>query len=88
MRKKYKSKSYAEYSLQFWFDRKGTPNLLETSNMRKGRELKDIGSWNMHLFGSRIAASKLLDKEDKKMFAEFCKAYLEIYQKIYQEEHP
>ena len=27
----------------------------------------------------------LLDKEDKKMFAEFCKAYLEIYQKIYQE---
>lgn len=72
---KYKCKLYSTYSIQFWFDRRGA-RLTTTSNPSEGKELKDMTCIDMYLFGTYIANSKLLDKEDKKMLKVFCEKFL------------
>lgn len=73
---KYKCKLYSTYSLQFWFDRRGTPCLTTTSNPSEEKELKDITFSDMNIFGMHVADSKLLDEEDKNMLEVFCKSFL------------
>ena len=68
--KKYPRKN-ATYSIQFWFDY-GTGMLTETSNPKKGQELKMMGIHNMGIFARKIAESELLDDEDKKVLRHFC----------------
>lgn len=67
--KKYPRKN-AIYSIQFWFD-DGTGMVTETSNPKKGQELKNIGTANMCIFSEKIAKSNLLDIEDKKILYDF-----------------
>ena len=46
--------------------------MTETSNPRKGQELKTMGSANAHIFARKIAESDLLDRDDKKVLRDFC----------------
>ncbi|MEK7140729.1 MAG: hypothetical protein AAB815_03010 [Patescibacteria group bacterium] len=74
MKKKIKKKfprKYATYSIQFWFDN-GTGMITETSNPKKGQELKTMGLHNIGIFARGIATSDLLDSEDKKVLRDFC----------------
>jgi hypothetical protein len=62
----------AIYSIQFYRDKQGTLNMLETC---QGGKLDD---WlSMGIFGDHIAKSKLLNKKEKKAFAVFCKGFLQ-----------
>ena len=78
--KKYPRK-YATYSLQFWFDF-GTGMVTETSNPKKGQELKTMGYANMDIFAQKIAESDLLDNEDKKTLRYFCKMFCDITENL------
>jgi len=75
--KKHKAKPTAEYSLQFYWDRHKTINILETSNMTEGRSFKDIKELDLTYFAMKIADSELLDENDKKNFGRFCHKYLD-----------
>lgn len=76
--KVYKPKQVALYSIQFYRDRDGTLNCMETANV--GSISDDLHmDINMHMFGRSIANSKFLEKEDKKSLLAFCKAYILTY---------
>lgn len=67
-------KRKAIYSIQFYKNKQGTLNMLETC---QGGRLDD---WlSMDLFGDYIAESKLLNKKEKNSFAIFCKAFIDTH---------
>ena len=78
--KKYPRKN-AIYSIQFWFEH-GTGMVTETSNPKKGQELKTMGLHNMYIFAEKIAESNLIDDDDKRVLRDFCWKYCKATQHL------
>lgn len=64
----------AEYSLQFYFDDAGTLNMTETS--QGGKDFGGHHSCDFYIFGKAIADSNLLSNEEKIVFRDFCKGFM------------